>query len=272
MIEKTLKTTQGWLRVSIPTQLKEVTLGQLMAMQEKPDLNDLEAISILSGIAVNDLQNVINMQDFEVFTLHVIDLSQQISLLYDNNNIPQKITFYLNDEVKTVSVIKNLSVEPAGAFMAARDIIADEINAHIKQYGEQNWQQNFNPSLKACCQVLAHYFFCRVTGKLYNEYEADEFCTEIKKLMVTEALPSIVASVMTTYFGLKSDINSIKTTQETETRINNIRIKVLEDEVVLLQKEVNEIKFTQTETPDLQRQIAPKINSQVLLSAVKKDK
>jgi hypothetical protein len=80
-------------------------------------------------------------------------------------------------------------VEPSGAFMAARDIIADEINEHIKKYGEDNWKDNFNPSLKACCQVLAHYFFCRVTNKRYNEYEAEEFTNEIKKLRVTEALP-----------------------------------------------------------------------------------
>jgi hypothetical protein len=88
-----------------------------------------------------------------------------------------------------VKVTHNLSVEPAGAFMAASDIIADEINEHIKQYGEEHWKEHFTPSLKACCHVLAHYFFCRATGKKYNEYEAEEFCEEIKKLGVTEALP-----------------------------------------------------------------------------------
>jgi hypothetical protein len=88
-----------------------------------------------------------------------------------------------------VNVIRNLSVEPAGAFLAARDIIAEEINEHIKQYGEEDWREHFQPSLKACCHVLAHYFFCRATAKKYDEYEAEEFCEEIKKLRVTEALP-----------------------------------------------------------------------------------
>jgi hypothetical protein len=109
--------------------------------------------------------------------------------LYNSDAIPKKTTFTLNEGSKTVNVISNLSVEPAGAFMAARDIIAEEINGHIKQHGEDGWEESFNPSLKACCHVLAHYFYCKVTGKKYNEYEAEEFCDEIKKLKVTEALP-----------------------------------------------------------------------------------
>jgi hypothetical protein len=67
----------------------------------------------------------------------------------------------------------------------------------------------------------------------------------VKNLVVTiVSTASIVASVMTTYFGLKTDISEIKASQETEARINNIRIKVLEGQVSLLQKEVAEIKFS----------------------------
>ncbi|MDR3693361.1 hypothetical protein [Mucilaginibacter sp.] len=66
----------------------------------------------------------------------------------------------------------------------------------------------------------------------------------IKNLVVTIiSTASIVASVMTTYFGLRSDIQEIKSSQSTESKINNIRIKVLEDQVNLLQKEVDEIKL-----------------------------
>jgi hypothetical protein len=85
--------------------------------------------------------------------------------------------------------MQSLSVEPAGAFMAARDIIADEITQTIAQHGEEDWQKHFSPSLNTCCHVLAHYFYCRVTGKKYNEYEAEQFSEQIKKLRVTEALP-----------------------------------------------------------------------------------
>jgi hypothetical protein len=65
----------------------------------------------------------------------------------------------------------------------------------------------------------------------------------IKNLVVTiMGTASIVASVMTTYFGLKSDIQAISNAQKTEERINNMRIKILEDEVFVLQKQVDEIK------------------------------
>lgn len=194
MIEKTLKTTEGKLWVKIPTQLHDVTLGQMIAMQENPQLNDIEAISILSGIPTNDLYNVKNMEDFQIFGDAVLSLSYQIKYLYNSEDIPKEVTFMIGEASekptqKKVKVIQNLSVEPVGAFMAARDIIAEEVNAHIKQYGDEHWKENFNPSLNACCQVLAHYFFCRTTGKKYNEYQAEEFCNEIKKMRVTEALP-----------------------------------------------------------------------------------
>jgi hypothetical protein len=65
----------------------------------------------------------------------------------------------------------------------------------------------------------------------------------IKNMVVTViSTASIVVSVMTAYFGLKNDIREIKSTQETETRINNIRLKMLEGQVTLLQTEITEIK------------------------------
>jgi hypothetical protein len=189
MTEKTLKTATGKLKICFPGSLDEVTLGQLLELQEKPDLNDLEAISILSGTSLERLQNVQNANDFHEFTETMYTLSQQLKLLYKNEVVPKKVIFQIGGAFKTINVIRNLSVEPAGAFMAARDIITEEISDHIKKNGADGWQASFNPSLRACCQVLAHYFYCRVTGKLYNEYDAEEFCDEIKKLRVTEALP-----------------------------------------------------------------------------------
>ncbi|MDR3693385.1 hypothetical protein [Mucilaginibacter sp.] len=189
MIEKTLKTTTGRIKIKIPSSLHELTLGQLIEIQDKPELNDLEAIGILSGIAVEQLQNVKNYDDLQQFGETVLLLSTQIAWLFNSGDVPRKITFNLTRGANTVNVMRNLSIEPAGAFMAAREIIGDEINHHIERFGHDDWQDNFKPSLKACCQVLAHYFYCRATGEKYNEYEAEEFCTEIKKLRVTEALP-----------------------------------------------------------------------------------
>lgn len=189
MIEKTLITTHGKLRVKIPSQLNEVTLGQMMALQDNPQLSDLDAISILSGVTVPDLQAVRNAGDFMAFADAVLSLSQQIRHLYNSDDIPKKITVNVNKKSVVVNVIDNLSVEPAGAFMAARDVIADEIAEHIKIYGEDNWQDYFNPSLTACCKVLAYYFYCRATGNKYDEYAAASFAEAIKQLRVTEALP-----------------------------------------------------------------------------------
>jgi hypothetical protein len=189
MIEKILRTTDGKLKVRIPTILNEITLGQMMEMQEKHYMNDIEAISILSGIPKEELYTVTNIDDFQVFGDYVQSLAHQIKYLYNSEIVPHKVTFMLGKREVTLNVIRNLSVEPAGAFLAARDIIADEINEHINLYGEEDWQEHFQPSLKACCNVLAQYFFCRATGKKYDEYEAEEFNDEIKKLRVTEALP-----------------------------------------------------------------------------------
>jgi len=189
MIEKKVKTTTGKLLVKIPSSLNEITIGQMMELQEKPSLTDLEAISILAGIPLAQLQNVNRIDDLMAFGDVVLSLSQQIINLYNSDTLPSKITFPQHGGDVSIAVIKNLSVEPAGAFMAAREIIAGEISQHIADYGEDDLMESFNPSLKACCQVLAHYFYCRVTGGQYDEYNAEEFCNEIKKLRVTEALP-----------------------------------------------------------------------------------
>ena len=65
----------------------------------------------------------------------------------------------------------------------------------------------------------------------------------IKNIVVTViSTASIVFSVMTTYFELKGDIREVKTTQDAQNRVNEIRLKVLEGQVALLQREVEEIK------------------------------
>jgi len=65
----------------------------------------------------------------------------------------------------------------------------------------------------------------------------------VKNLVLTiVSTASIVASVMTTYLQLKNDIHDIKLTQETQNRVNDIRLKVLESEISLLQQQVDEIR------------------------------
>ncbi|QTE37528.1 hypothetical protein ACRQ5D_17830 [Mucilaginibacter sp. P25] len=65
----------------------------------------------------------------------------------------------------------------------------------------------------------------------------------IKNMIVTIASTvSIVVSVMTGYFQLKGDIKDIRSSQETQSRINEIRLKVLEGQVNVLQQEVRGLK------------------------------
>ncbi|MDB5287002.1 MAG: hypothetical protein JWR05_1951 [Mucilaginibacter sp.] len=65
----------------------------------------------------------------------------------------------------------------------------------------------------------------------------------IKNLVVTIiSTASIVISVMTTYFQLKGDIRDVRIQQDAQNRINEIRLKVLEGQVALLQREVEQIK------------------------------
>jgi cell division protein FtsL len=65
----------------------------------------------------------------------------------------------------------------------------------------------------------------------------------IKNIVVTiVSTASIVVSVMTTYFQLKGEIRDLKVTQDAQSRVNEIRLKVLEGQVALLQREVEEIK------------------------------
>lgn len=66
----------------------------------------------------------------------------------------------------------------------------------------------------------------------------------VKNVIVTIiSTASIVASVMTTYFGLKSEIQAINADRITEARLTNLRLKILENEVTLLQKEISAIKY-----------------------------
>lgn len=94
----------------------------------------------------------------------------------------------------------------------------------------------------------------------------------IKNVIVTiVSTASIVASVITTYSGLKTDIQIIKSAQEAEARINNIRITVLENQVSLLQKEVYEIRFSgKTLVPAVKGTEISKTADPAMLSALHK--
>jgi len=65
----------------------------------------------------------------------------------------------------------------------------------------------------------------------------------VKNFILTIASTiSIVVSIMTTYFGLKSDISDIKAANEVTNRVTELRLKTLETEVFVLQQDVIKLK------------------------------
>ncbi len=56
---------------------------------------------------------------------------------------------------------------------------------------------------------------------------------------------SIVVSVMGTYFQLKGDIRDVKNQNETQNKVTDIRLNVLESQVVILRAEVEALKNQQ---------------------------
>lgn len=199
MFTKTLKTTTGYLKISIPKTIQELNISQVIAIQEAEDITDLKVISILSGISEEKLENIVDIRDLSQFNDRVLSLNHQISYSYNELAIPEYVVFgtkkvkilglfYVERDNK-VKVLKNLSIEPAGAYLASRDLIADEINRHIQIYGEDNWKEHFMPKLDVLATLLAHYFYCPVTGKEYSEQKAEAFKSEVLKLSVQVAMP-----------------------------------------------------------------------------------
>ncbi len=175
MITKTILTTSGKQKINIPTDLSEITLGELI---------DIGQGKLVPGITQEFCDNITNYADLEMIQEYILSLAHKIKYCYETE-LPRKITI----SGKTINVIKNLSIEPAGAYLCSRDLIADEINRHIEQFGEDEWKNNFSPSLERCAGLLANYFYCPVTGDLFSEQKAETFKSEILKLKVSEALP-----------------------------------------------------------------------------------
>jgi len=201
MIIKTLTTTFGKVKVKIPQSLKDITMRQMIQSENMTDeeREQAEFDPIMPDLTRRIADNIVDVQDLSDLRERLLSLFHNTKYEYDRKIIPEYITFghrkskrfgvFTVTKENKVKVIKNLSIEPAGAFLASRDLISDEINRHIKIYGEDNWQDNFNPSLDVCAEILAHYFYCRVTGNDYSVQKAEQFKETILDLSVEQALP-----------------------------------------------------------------------------------
>jgi len=65
----------------------------------------------------------------------------------------------------------------------------------------------------------------------------------LRNMIVTiVSTASVVASVMTTYFQLKEDMRDIKARQEVSAKVYDIRLTILEGQVTVLQKQIDNLK------------------------------
>src|ERR1051325_1966645 len=122
MIVKTVQTLTGKIRLQIPTELTEISLGAMIAMESATG-NEIPLIPDLTEEVVN---NITNVQDLIDIRERVLSLAHKIKYQYQETKLPEKLM--------GVKVPQNLSIEPAGAYLVCRDLIADEINKHIEQW------------------------------------------------------------------------------------------------------------------------------------------
>ncbi|HXP53154.1 MAG TPA: hypothetical protein VN922_24635 [Bacteroidia bacterium] len=177
MITKTVQTLTGRIRLNIPTELSEITLGAMIEMESATG-NSIPLIPELTEDVVNNITDIADLIDIRE---RILSLAHKIKYQYQETKLPAKLI--------GVKVPSNLSIEPAGAYLVCRDLIAEEINKHIELHGEDDWQSHFHPSLNTCALILSNYFYSRVTGELWNEQKAEEFQEQVLTLSVAEALP-----------------------------------------------------------------------------------
>lgn len=211
MISKTVKTTGGFLKITIPSTRDEITLGMLDALTPKPghSFSAIDQLSILSGIpiapeadGVIGLYDAYNIEDYSVFDETLQTLAYQISAFKEVQEIPETIVLPMEQSHtqrwfkanrfhvgKVIPVMKNLGIQPAGAYMEAKERIKDEYTEweRIKRrYGDDI---EFNPSIASYIRILALYFHGPATGEKFNTVKATEFEEVIRKLSITKALP-----------------------------------------------------------------------------------
>lgn len=218
MITKTIKTTSGPLKITIPSDIKELTIGKLMELTPVPghSFSELEQLSIFTGIPTGDkefdkreididvitLGDICNVDDLRVFDEALQTIAYQLKHFVTVQEIPKSITLdmpqdyvkrrwttFATKSLKTIPILSNLGIAPAGAYLEAKQLIKKEYERWEKvkeQYGEEI---EFNPSIEAQIRLLSLYFYVPATGNKFNTLKVIEFDEVIKKLPITQALP-----------------------------------------------------------------------------------
>lgn len=213
MITKNIKTTSGNLKITIPSDIKELTVGMLVDLTPVPgdSFSKLEQLSILSGTPLESdsdeiitLYDILNLDDLKVFDEHLQLLAYQIMGEKDNMNVPDNVVLEIPQSNikrwytgrigrthlgKQVRVAKNLGIEPAGAYMEAKELIKSEFVEYERIKKEFGDHIEFSPSINSMVRLLALYFYCPATGEKFNPVKVTEFQEIIKKMPMVKALP-----------------------------------------------------------------------------------
>lgn len=213
MITKTLKTTSGPLKISIPSDRSEITLGMLIDLTPPPGeaFSELEQLSILSGVQYKGdeetltLMDLTDMDELAVFDETLQKLAYQLRAFSEVEKIPTELTlimphnypasgrfkrwFNSPNKGKVIQVISNLWIAPAGAYMEAKEVIS----ADMKEWQEQNPQakdlSDYKPKPESYLHILSLYFYCPATGEKFNSARAAAFQSVVRKCLIDDVLP-----------------------------------------------------------------------------------
>lgn len=165
---------------NFPTEVHEITLKQFFALRRAKGI--LDEICALTGIDRQTVANFKGRDDLNACQVLLNNLGQKLAEGMEGTTLPKQTTI----AGKTVTVPKNLKLEPVGAFIAVHNLITDE---HKRAADEGI---DFDPT-NIIPQVLAHYFWLPLMGDgvLYSEekIEADDYQQQILSMPITDAVP-----------------------------------------------------------------------------------
>jgi len=165
---------------NFPTEAHEVSLGHFLALRRAKDV--LDEICALTGLDRQSVQNFRGRTDLERCQLLLRNLGAKLAKGLAGNKAPKQTTI----AGKTVTVPKNLKLEPVGAFIAVHNLISEE-----QQRNAEN-DTEFDPT-GIIPQVLAHYFWLPYMGDdvLYSDEKVEDpaYTEQILAMPVTDAVP-----------------------------------------------------------------------------------
>jgi hypothetical protein len=165
---------------NVPTEVNEISLGQFFALRRSKGI--LDEICALTGMYRQSVQNFKGRDDLERCQLLLNNLGSKLANGMESKKLPKQTSI----GGKTVTVPKNLKLEPVGAFIAVHNLISDE----QKRSAEGNTE--FDPT-DLIPQVLAHYFWLPYMGNdvLYSDEKIDDeaYMAHILTMPVTDAVP-----------------------------------------------------------------------------------